>query len=341
MTINIALATFDGIVLGCDSLSSVTDRVIFPFRDGCDFALDSDGKPIFDGGGRPLFSFSPSNLKEVATTVFGGVSKIFSLYQDEDTCVAGLTAGMATLGGVTIAEQAKRYKRRTQQDKKNFDSVADVASDFLMFFRQLWEKEFEGVPADARAYLPTIQFILAGFGAKEDYGMIFKLDVEANSLHEQFPDGDHMGVCWAGQSSYVERLMKGVDQSLIFMANREIVEALANQRNTTIADISTALEDAKVVLPEDLQLDITEEMPPGVAWDSALADIDFGNLSTQYAIDLVELLVNTQSGMQRFARGIPTVGGRTHIGVLKRGEGFVQLNEPKLHHKHTGYADEF
>ena len=341
MTINIALATYDGIVLGCDSLSSITDQVIFPFGNNCDYAKDEQGNLLRDASGNLLVSVSTANVRDISTTVFCVVSKIFEIYHDDDTCIAALTAGMATLGGVTIAEQAKRYKRRNQQDERKFVTALDAATDFLAFIRQSWEKQFSEIPEEQRIYLPSIHFIVAGFGANDDYGMIFKLDVSNNTLHEHFPDGDHMGICWSGQANYVERLTKGIDHSLVYMANKEIAEALAAQREATIQDISKALTAAQVQLPEHLELNITEHMAPGIAWESALADIDFGNLSTQYAIDLVELLVNTQSGMQRFARGIPNVGGRTHVGVLKRGEGFMLLNEPKLQHKHTGYADEF
>ena len=122
---------------------------------------------------------------------------------------------------------------------------------------------------------------------------------------------------------------------------RELARAMRQQRESTLNDISMALTQAGVQLPDDLDVQVREEQQPTLPWDSVVADIDFGNLSTQYAVEFVELLVNIQSGMQRFARGIPVVGGRTHIGVLKRGERFDMLNEPTLLHKHTGYSDDF
>jgi hypothetical protein len=341
MTINIALATYDGIILGCDSLSSVIGQVIYPFNPQCVRAKDANGDVILDANGNPMISLSENNISNIATTVFGGVNKVFCLYKDDDTCVVALTSGLATLGDVTIAEQARRYKRKNEQENTKFTAVKDISQHFLAHMRQLWEQQFEGTPETNKPYLPSVNFLLAGYGANDSYGMIFKLDISLNQMHEQFPDGDHMGICWSGQADYVERLTKGIDNRLVFTANKQILEVLSQQREATIMDISNALEEANVELPEGLNLNITEHTPPGIPWDLATADIDFGNLSTQYAIDLVELLVNTQSGMQRFARGIPTVGGRTHIGVIKRGEGFSLLNEPNLLHKHTGYADEF
>jgi len=343
MTINIALASYDGIILGCDSLSSVVDQVIFPFREGCQPAKGPDGQILLDADGMPYFPLQ--GVTQVATNVFGGVSKMFSLYQDEgdskDTCVAALTAGMATIQDVTIAEQARRYRRMNDKESTKFTTVEDVASNFKDFIRALWMRQFGDTLEDQRPYLPNIHFIVAGHGVNDDYGKVYKIDIATDQVVEQFPHGDHMGICWNGMADNVERLILGVDTQIRITATRQMAEAIATQRTTTISDISRALQGANVELPEDLHLEITEHTPPTLPWDNSRADIDYGNLSTQYGVDLVELLVNTQSGMQRFSRGIPMVGGRTHIGVLKRGEGFKLLNAPELQHRHTGYGHEF
>ncbi|WP_409475554.1 hypothetical protein [Stenotrophomonas sp. Y-13] len=344
MTINIALATYDSIVLGCDSLSSMVDSVIFPFAPGTTFAQDANGNFITDKDGNYVIAFDQRQVSQVATTVFGGVSKMFCVYdsqsdEDDGIAVGAVTAGLAILGGVTIAEHAKRFRRSHKNVK--FETVEAVATAFCQHFCNLWDAEFSDVGETQRGYLPTIQFIVAGYGKDDEYGKVFKIDVQARSLQEQFPGGDHAGICWGGMANYVERLTRGVDQSLVYTATKQVAAAIAAQRVSVLTDISRALAAAGIELPEGLRLDITEQTEPTLPWDSQQADIDFGNLSTQYAVELVELLVNTQSGMQRFARGIPTVGGRTHIGVLKRGEGFRLLNEPQLQHLHTGYSHDF
>ena len=330
MTINIALATYDGIILGCDSLSSMIDHVIFPFRDGCEYAKDASGQVITDAHGVPLIPAHGAHLSQVATTVFGGVSKMFCLYEDGDTVVAAITAGLATLRGVTISEQAKRYRRQNHIEERKFTTTEDVAEHFKGYMRGLWLEEFGNVPEEQRHFQPTVQFIVGGFGANDEYGKIFKIDVGHDLVIEQFPSGDHMGICWSGQADHVERLIRGVDRQLELLATRQMAEAISAQRATTLSDLSQSLQTAGVELPANLELKITECSPPTMPWESGQADIDYGNLSAQYAVELVEMLVNTQSGMQRFSRGIPVVGGRTHIGVLKRGDGFQLLNAPDL-----------
>lgn len=345
MTINIALATYDGIILGCDSLSSVVDNVIYPFGQGVEFARDAAGDLILDQTGGPVVSVFGDHITELATTVIGGVRKMFYLYQDEDTCVAALTAGMATILDVTIAEHAKRFRkvhrRNAAIEEPVFTTTESIAEAFKVHMRALWERQYEAVKGDQRNYLPTVQFLVAGFGRDDAYGKIFKIDIGSNSIFEQFPNSDHMGICWAGQADYVERLIRGYDARVKAIANREMAEGLGAQRATTLQDITAAIQGAGINLPDDLRFEVTEHAPPTLPWECGHVDIDYGNLSMQYAVDLVEMLVNTQSGMQRFARGIPTVGGRTHIGVLKRDEGFRILNDPDLQHRHTGYGDEY
>ncbi|WP_164084041.1 hypothetical protein [Stenotrophomonas maltophilia] len=340
LTINIALATYDSVVLGCDSLSSMMDNVIFPFNH--DFAVDADGNPITDANGNFTISLTADKVTQVATTVFGGVRKMFCVYETEDKegmSVAAVTAGLAILQGITIAEHVKRFKHMSKS--AGYGSVADVAQAFFKYFRDKWDAQFAAFPESQRQFMPTIQFILAGYGGTPDRLQVFRIDVQQGRVAEEFGEGEHTGICWGGMANYVERLTRGVDANVVYTATRQIAEALSAQREAVLGEISEALATAGVTLPPDLSFDVTEQIEPTLPWDAHQADIDFGNLSTQYAVELVELLVNTQSGMQRFARGIPTVGGRTHIGVLKRGEGFTPLNEPKLQHLHTGYSHDY
>ena len=343
MTINIALATHDGIILGCDSLSSSSETVVLPYGKGGSLLVqDEAGNPIVDGEGKFTVKFSLYDTQQLATTVIGGVNKMFCVYEDDDTCVAAVTAGMATLAAVTIAENARRFRRKLKDGGASYRTVADVATEFKTYMHDLWRSDFDKAGLPDIKFFPTVQFIVAGHGRDDDYGKVFRIDLSDDAPPaEQFTGGDHMGVCWGGVADYVERLLRGSDSALQYKVSKELAKAMKRQREGTVADLSKALTDAGLVLPESLNVQVREEQLPTLPWGSVAADVDYGNLSTQYAVDFVELLVNIQSGMQRFARGIPVVGGRTHIGVLKRGERFEMLNEASLQHRHTGYANDF
>ncbi|MBX8516060.1 hypothetical protein K5D69_15300 [Pseudomonas cichorii] len=337
MTINIAIATYDAIVLGCDSLSSQIEQAVLPFRNGVGFARDADGNELVDATGSKVIS--SAQLQPYVTNVFGGAQKMFCLYQDDDTTVAAVTAGMATLCGVTIAGIANRFRKKNIGEAQTFKSVQAVTEAFLAHVRQEWEQEVEYDTAaeELRPYFPDLQFIVGGYGTEDATSKVFKLSVKDMTLSEQFTWKTRSGACFAGQSDFVQRLLVGVDDRIVSQIDGTIGQLATTHGHAVAQGIIDQLKAAGVEIPEGITFNLPEfscELP----WFDNVAAIDFGNLPTQYAVDLAELLVNLQSGMQRFAVGVATVGGRTHIGVLKRGEKFAMLNEPKLVHNHTGYS---
>ena len=65
-------------------------------------------------------------------------------------------------------------------------------------------------------------------------------------------------------------------------------------------------------------------------------EIAYGHLPIQDAIDFAAYLVELQSGRAKFASGVATVGGRTHIGIVTKQGGFRMLDEPELHYSRVG-----
>jgi hypothetical protein len=340
VTINIAVATLDAVVLGCDSLSSVVQPMINPAK--MQAALGADGTPLRDKDGN--FSFVLTEMEQYPVNVFGGVSKMFCLYEDKDTSAAAVTSGQGTVNGRTIAALAGQFKRNCETakpKKKTFKSVETIAKAFLDFMYQEWmaQPHMKGLPAGVQ-YPWTVNFIIGGFGKDDAYGRVFHLNVAQNSMHEQFATPPHSGVTWGGQANYVERLLRGADSRLEQLVSRNVLEALKSQRESVIESILKGLQEAGVEVPDGLNFKFTEVIPPADPWQKFWAEIDYPNLPVQYAVDLASLLVNIQSGMQHFGTGIATVGGRTHVGVLQRNIPFKKLKEPKLAHSHTGYSHE-
>ncbi len=82
------------------------------------------------------------------------------------------------------------------------------------------------------------------------------------------------------------------------------------------------LADAGVEIPPSFSYDLRELGSVNLPWELGWQDINYRNLPLQTAVELTAALVNIESGMQKFAQGIPTVGGRTRIGILRRGKGW-------------------
>src|SRR6185437_2947307 len=87
MTINIALATSEGLVLACDSIASSTGYFIPAFGDHVEAQAD----------GKFLATYRFSDVVTHVTNSWGGVTKMFPLH-DRETPVAAITAGLAKLG---------------------------------------------------------------------------------------------------------------------------------------------------------------------------------------------------------------------------------------------------
>ncbi len=88
MTINIALATRDAVVLGCDSIASTTAYMVDPFS--LAQQKDAAGNPVKDTNGNRLVSLDLSKLEPVVTNAWGGVTKMFCLHKKQ-TPVSAVT----------------------------------------------------------------------------------------------------------------------------------------------------------------------------------------------------------------------------------------------------------
>lgn len=344
LTINVIVATYHAVVLGCDSLSSIVERAFFPFRSGSSFALDAGGNPILDADGNLTFPFSTAGLEYVPTNIMGGVQKMFLLHESQDKSdvqcsVAAATSGLAIVTGVSVAGHADRF-RRTHRGE--FKSAREVVEAFIKYMRPLWEQQvnYANVDEKLRTQLSDLNFMVAGYGPGDDYTKVFRVSIRDGACDEEFADPPHCSAAWAGQAASVARLINGIDPVNRWQVNRAVAETMVAQRQAITEAIVKALEARGLEVPPDIEIDVEEAVPPTLPWSEGTTPIDWPNLPTQYAVDLVSLLVNAESGLQRFSKVIPGVGGRTRIGLLRRGEPFEMLNEPAVVHSHLGYSSD-
>jgi hypothetical protein len=151
-------------------------------------------------------------------------------------------------------------------------------------------------------------------------------------------------VSWNGQSDAVERFIRGYDGFLRTNIEERIREELKmvseNATKEFAAFINDALAKLGQTLPEGTKFELPELKASTIDWDQYAVSIDFANLPLQEAINFVGFLVMLQAGKSRFARGVPTVGGYVHVGMVTKNEGFKPLEEPKLVHRLRGFTDD-
>lgn len=337
MTINIAVVTSDALVLGCDSFASITTPMINPFDHGP--ALDGSGEIIKDKEGN--FVVPLKGVQQVVTDVMGGVTKMFKIYDLKHTVVAATTAGMGKLNDRSVAAVAYDFFQSVKPPRaKIMTKVPDVVGEFYDFIRAEYEidQKETGVPEEHWA---SLDFLVGGHGKEDKFPSIYRIRVKDKKTTCEF-EGGKTGMCWAGQADCIEKIIRGYDNDLLNAVEQHAAELLNSHHKemseTTLRILDTTLKALKVEqMPEGVDTTLPSVPVFKLDWKQFKVGVSYANLPLQEAINFVSFLVFTQAGKQRFAPGLATVGGRTHIGYATRSDGFKMLNEPEFAHTHTGF----
>ena len=339
MTINIALATSEGLVLGCDSIASSIEYVVDPFE--LNQTRDDDGNPMQDANGRPLVALDYSSIRPVVTNAWGGVTKLFQIHGGAAP-VAAVTSGIAQLKNRTMKSYAEEFLVNSQRFGVDFRSAQEVSETFLLFMREHFLEHYQGSSIPEQYWTGPV-FLAGGYGVSDELPSVYRLDVKANGVYDQFEDGE-FGIAWNGQADSVERLIRGYDSALREEIEKHLGQLIDDNYEQLTSAMAMILNNVfsqhAIELPPDVDTVLPSKLEVDLPWDRLKLGFDYGNLPLQSAVDFVAFLVNLQSGKSRFASGVATVGGRTQVAVVTKGEGFRILNEPELQHRHTGFGDD-
>lgn len=336
MTINIALITSEALVLGCDSISSVTQHLLDPWP----FIIrDGNGGIVPDENNCVIARFDYGALMPVVTHAFGGVTKMFRLSTGHVE-VAAITAGLAKLNEQTIRGIAVEFSHQKREEK----TVHEVATNFLAFIKA----KFDAHCAESQTpheFQSDIEFLLGGFGIDDRFPSLYRLRVKDNYIECVYEKGKS-GLAWAGQADGVERLIFGVDSQLrshiALETNRLVDSAHQEMKEAMLRIIGEVLQASGIEnFPENINTELPAVPVAEFPWNQFRLDVDFANLPLQDAVDFVSYLVNLQSGRSKFVRGVATVGGRTHIGIITKDEPLKMLNEPEITHRNVGFTNDY
>jgi len=331
MTINVAVVTSEAVILGCDSFSSYVEPVIK--INNTVYAKDAAGNEILDADGNKVIAVNPANVSHMARAVVGGASKMFVVYERHGLSVAAVTAGLAMIDGVTIAGVVAQIRSEIETDQAfSPTTVAEVVDRFTNQINARWHAGLAKLPPHIQPHIETVKFLVAG-RVNHETPCVYDVDGKAGTYTAPLPANDPYGVTWGGMADTAERLLLGYDNQFANHALQELGKAQA----LILQDYAQKLVAAGGTIPQNFTYAMGH-FAPQINFGKSAPEINYRNLPVQYAVELASLLVNVQSGIMRFSMGIPTVGGRTHVGVLERGRRFKLLNEPTLKHDHVGYA---
>jgi hypothetical protein len=341
MTINVALVTSEALIIGCDSTASRSDYYIDPFQIGIE--VDQAGGILHDADGRMNVKFKFDQMEHIVIDAWGGVTKMF-LLSDKYCHVAAVTAGTASLNQRLISSLASDYRalcsaKKASQRKR---TVRGVAEEFLAFVKAEYDEHYKSsnLPPQLR---DGPEFLIGGIGQNDKFPCSYRVRVKENDVDEEFASGAS-GLSWNAQSDAVERIMRGYDRKLRGTIENTFRTAIKNYQDEMNAAVLRILDDVlnklNCSMPDGVDTTLPSAVTVSPPWDSLKLGVPYSALPLQEAINFVSYLIMMQAGKSRFAPGLATVGGRIHIGVITKDQGFTQINEPTLTHHYTGFQDD-
>ncbi len=316
----------------------MTGTHVDPFS--LDWEKDKKGNLIKDPDGNYLIKFKLDMVERPVVNSWGGVTKMFQIHEGQCN-VAAVTAGLANFNNRTMASLADEFLRKQNTRATRRVSVLAVVKDFLRFMRSEYQSHYKG---DSRPddFKDGPEFLVGGYGRDDAHPSLFKVDVKNNKILNHYgpKETSKTGIAWGGQGSSVERIIRGYDGFLKYQVTEQMNQYHKEMGDGVIKIVSEVLTQLGAKFPKGVNTKLPKPLPQRIDWESYHLGIDYGNMPLQDAIDFVSFLVNLQSGRDKFIKGVATVGGRTHIGVISKASGFKMINEPEIVHKHTGFGDD-
>lgn len=327
MTVLVALATKDALVLGCDSLGTIPKFLVDPFELANDFfeaenewklKIGTDGKTILQN-----FNDIYNKARLVPFDHMTHVTKMFSLVAPLEMGV--MQTGIASLGDRTIKSLINEFKSKKpafiNKKKPTNYTVKSIGEKLLKFINKFFK---EAYPDERK---PHLEFMVGGYDKQKQVPSIYRIYLRENRLDEVFVGS--FGIAFAGQMQEIQRIVFGIDDTNRF----KLIERVGALLDRYCELIQSYLEKKGVreelphwkVYKDDLSLLKN--------WSFNQFDAEWGDFSEQNAIECVNFFVEIMIKSQQFSRGLPTVGGAVHIGLITKETGFQFISREEYEHE--------
>lgn len=323
MTTLVALSTKDSLVMGCDSLGTVTTPSVNPwelrdfFDEQSNIRTDSAGKPLLR-----KFEQIYEKMQEVPYDQMSHVNKLCSL---QPLPMGVMATGITSITDRTIRslifELKKTDKGFNDPDKLTNFTVKSVAQRILDFIYPLYESEY---PQDG--FKPHLELIIGGYDKQSQIPCINRILVHENSTKPTLKD---FGIVFGGEMREIGRIVFGTDASNKYKMMKRNDELLTRYHRLLSDEL--AKQNISFTLPkpdkykDELYLFSDE-------WDLDGFEARTGDFSEQNAIEFVDFLIDIMIKSQQFSSRLPVVGGEKHIAIITKTGGFRWVSEERLVH---------
>lgn len=321
MTTLVALPTKDAVVMGCDSLGTVSQPMIDSIRLLSEFFDFNSGDLILDDDGKPRLRSVSQVLDLTSQVPFDHMTDVDKMFSLEPLAMGVMFTGTTSIEDRTIKSLLGDFKAGDKAflpETPNF-TVKSVGERLLEHIRAFYEEAFGDIRPEFR---PPLELILAGYDKSGPHPRVAKIDLRAAEVSMQEPP---FSPVFGGQSREIERIVYGIDiDGYIRIEERH--EDLMRRYALKVAK-ANGVEDPKLSDPgKDFRIFGKDFGLPSMA-------ANWGNFSEQNAIDCVAYFVRIMRGAQRFSARMPTVGGAIHVALVDRETGFRFISRREYAHE--------
>ncbi len=322
MTTLVAVNTRDAVVMGSDSLGTVTRQFVdpqelseyFEMSNGCKLKVGGNGLPLLDDWGKILY-----RTVEIPYKHYNNIDKLFSLSPLEMGIMA---SGIATIGERTIKNLVSELRTtegfaKLKSTDYTLKSVGQTMLDFL------WHLYAEQYPNKNNR--PELQLMLCGYDKNRFTPGVLRIYVHENRLAEADYD---FCIFFGGITREIQRVVFGVDapSKVRLMERNESILKKYHELMTEQLRASGVNIDLKT--PEEFG----DELKLFHGWNLEGLVANCGAFSEQTAIECIDFLVNVMIKSQQFSMQVPSVGGDVQIAVVKKYSGFNYVSRREWHH---------
>ncbi len=289
MTINIAIAVSEGLVMAADSLSQMSHP---------------DGRAV--------------------STLHQSVEKITEI---GGRSIALMINGLGEIRKRTIISLVREFEFEQYGVRgapiRNW-TVETLASNLASFIGRGYREAYPVPSADARATesRPDLGIIVGGYSPGKFFPEVFEISFPAGIWTRRFPEAAeplHGGefIEYWGQKSALDRILYGYDRATISGA-QDLAGMVEQLRHGPVEGVNMRFEQ----LPEEYR-----SLPPPSAENLVAALMGLGRvirmqnrlngMPLQEAVEFVEYLGNVAIGYDRFKTGLPAVGGELDIVAIQ------------------------
>lgn len=329
MTTLVALATKDALVMGCDSLGTVTKNLLDPLDLLHQFFDPEDGKLKVDEQGMPIlreFYDIYGKAQEVPFNQMTHVGKMLSL---TPLPMGVMSTGIASIGNRTIKSLINEFKATSKSPIKIKEgnvpyTTEGIANELLTFIGDYYAKEYEKWKVK-----PYLELMIGGYSQNGPFPAIFRIFVNETKVVRAFSEDNPFGIVFGGQMQEIQRIVFGTDYLNSLRLEARVEELIEKYRKL----LKDFLNKKEILEELPGYGDYKNELSLFNNWKLNGFEADWGDFSEQNAVECVDFFVEVMARSQQLSSHLPTVGGEIHIGLITKEKGFKFISKELLSHK--------